>query len=380
MNGKCLTFDAEYLQWRADMRERKIQRQTLRLIDANLNRAREAVRVIEDIVRFRMDDAAIYGSLRKIRLGLGDFASTLGIAPAALLAARRSSADVGREALHRTSKIAPDDPTQIISRNFARLQEALRSLEETARAVQPAASADLQAWRFAAYDLQQACVLTLTRQSLLENRRLYALLSEKFSPKGAERTARLLLKGGVDIIQIREKAMSVANLIEHTKKIAAMCRRAGAISIANDRVDVAMAADADGVHLGPEDMPIAQARSILGANKIIGATTRSLAMARRAVRAGADYVAIGPARRSSVAAHKKPISAATLQAVLREIKIPVFVIGGIDSKNLPDIMKSGVRRIAACTALTAAGDPAAAARFFLKKLSQQVPVRSQGKI
>ncbi len=360
------------------MRERQIQPQTLRLIDANLNRAREAVRVIEDVVRFGMDDAAAYDSLRSIRLGLGDFARTLGIDPAALLAARRSSADVGRGAAHRKSKNAPDDEAQIISRNFARLQEALRSLEETARAVQPNAGAVLQAWRFAAYDLQKSTVLALTRRSLLEGKRLYALLSEEFSPRGAERTARLLLRGGVDIIQIREKDMGAAELVAHAKKIVALCRRAGAISIVNDRPDIALAADADGVHLGPEDMPVAEARRIMGANKIVGATTRSLATARRAVRDGADYVAIGPVQKSNVAAEKVPISDSTLRAVLREIKIPVFAIGGIDAKNLPGIVKSGVRRVAACAALTAAGDPEAAARIFLKKLSKHGSCRESG--
>ena len=354
------------------MRERQIKPQTLRLIDANLNRAREAVRVVEDQIRFGLDDAAAYKTLREIRLGLGAGAALLGVEQSALLAARRSSHDVGREAAHRKTKNSPTTTaTEIVARNFARLQEALRSLEETARAVRPAASAKFQSWRFAAYDLQQSVVLALTRRSLLADKRLYALLTEEFAPLGAVRTARALLKGGVDIIQIREKEMGTADFVAHAKKIVALCRKFGAVSIVNDRVDVALAAGADGVHLGAEDMAVADARAIMGADKIIGASSRSLAMARRAVAAGADYVAIGPARHSGVATNKKPIAESTLRAVVRNINVPVFAIGGIDAKNLAAVVKSGARRVAACTALTAAGDPAAAARVFLRKLSKK---------
>ncbi len=241
----------------------------LRRIDANLNRAREAARVVEDIARFSLDDVGTYKALRNIRLGLGRFAEKAHINSEALLAARRSARDVGKKAAHRKSKNSSDDEAQTVSRNFARLQEAIRSLEECARSVAPHTCALLQSWRFRAYDLHKKVSLTLGRRSRLEGARLYALLTARLAPLGLERTARLLLKGGVDIIQVREKSMSDSDLIIAAGQIAKMCRAAGAISIIHDRPDIAMAAGADGVHLGAEDMPIAGARAVMGEGAII---------------------------------------------------------------------------------------------------------------
>ena len=340
----------------------------LRLLDANLNRAREAARVVEDIARFCLDDGTAYRRLREIRLGLGRFADSAGLDGALVLAARDTGRDVGREAPHRKTPGSADDVESVAALNFARLQEALRSLEEISRVIAPKASARLQSYRFAAYALHKGVSTALRRRGMLDGTRLYALLTGRLAPKGLERTARLLLRGGVDIIQLREKSLADRELLGAAAKVAALCRRAGALCIVNDRPDIALAADADGVHLGGEDLPVRDARRVLGEAKVIGVSTRSLAGARRAERDGADYVAIGPVYKSRVAAGKRPISPAVLRAVARSIRIPVFAIGGIDSGNLPAVLKSGINRVAACTALIAAKEPDAAARKFKRIL------------
>ena len=142
--------------------------------------------------------------------------------------------------------------------------------------------------------------------------------------------AKLAMKGGADIIQLRDKNLSTSELIEIAKKISVLCKKKNVLFLVNDRVDVAMVSDADGVHLGQEDIPIKDARKLLGKNKIIGGTAHNMKEAIACEKAGADYIGFGHIF-PTASKHKpdKPKGTAQLEEIVKKIKIPVIAIGGI---------------------------------------------------
>ena len=173
------------------------------------------------------------------------------------------------------------------------------------------------------------------------------------------------LAGGVRLIQLREKEMPMPDFLRLATQIRARTASAKALLIINDRLDVALAVGADGVHLGQADFPIAPARR-LAPDLIIGASTHSPAEAQAAEHAGASYINVGPLFPTQT----KQISGEFLgleglSKIARHVTIPWTVMGGIKQKHIPDLLKAGARTIAVVTAVTAAADPAQAARNLL---------------
>ena len=175
--------------------------------------------------------------------------------------------------------------------------------------------------------------------------------------------AKLAVEGGADVIQFRDKKRPAGELIDIAASIRDVCRGAGAAFIVNDRIDVAIAIDADGVHLGQSDLPIAEARKLLGPGKIIGGTASNVEDALEAQRDGADYVGFGHIYPTS--SKDKPTPAKgpeALLAVVGAVSIPVVAIGGITAENLPAVVETGVHGVAVIGAVCASEDPRGAAR------------------
>jgi thiamine-phosphate pyrophosphorylase len=173
------------------------------------------------------------------------------------------------------------------------------------------------------------------------------------------------LAGGVRLIQLREKEMPMPDFLRLAKHLRARTAQAGALLIINDRVDVALAVGADGVHLGQTDFPIAPARR-LAPDLIIGASTHSPAEAQAAERAGASYINIGPLFPTQTKTWSGEfIGLEGLGKIARLVTIPWTVMGGIKPEHLPALIQAGARTIAVVTAITAADDPAQAARDLL---------------
>jgi thiamine-phosphate pyrophosphorylase len=186
-------------------------------------------------------------------------------------------------------------------------------------------------------------------------------------------------RGGVRVVQVREKGVPDAELLAATLDLAAAAREAGALLLVNDRVEVALAAGADGVHVGPSDMDPATARVLLGPDRIVGVTTHDLAQANRAVAAGADYVGIGPVFPTGTKG--VPVLAIGPEAagrVARAIPVPAFAIGGIAPGNAGRLRAAGCGRVAACAAILGAADPEAAARGILEALAPSGSASSSG--
>lgn len=154
--------------------------------------------------------------------------------------------------------------------------------------------------------------------------------------------ARMAIKGGADVIQFRDKTMPTGEMIETAKELKKICSKAGVLFIVNDRVDVALVSGADGVHLGKDDIPVKEARKILGRNKIVGNTAHNLKEAKEAQKNGADYIGFGHIYLTASKLKKTPpVGVEQLRKVVCRIKIPVLAIGGIGQDNISEVMKSG---------------------------------------
>ena len=170
--------------------------------------------------------------------------------------------------------------------------------------------------------------------------------------------ARMAIKGGAGMIQFRDKSMPTGVLVETAISLSKLCKKHSVTFIVNDRVDVAMLSDADGVHLGMEDIPVNDARKLLGGKKIIGATAHTLSEAKIAVREGADYIGFGHIYATgSKIRTTKPVGVRKLTEICRKVKLPVIAIGGISSVNAADVMEAGAYGFAVIGSVLRSNNP-----------------------
>ncbi|AVX20102.1 MULTISPECIES: thiamine phosphate synthase [Carboxydocella] len=171
------------------------------------------------------------------------------------------------------------------------------------------------------------------------------------------------LVGGATVIQLREKNLSGRELVAAGLALKELAHRYGATFIVNDRVDIALAVDADGVHLGQDDLPVTMARQIMGPDKIIGLSTHSWEQALAASKLPVDYIGVGPVfPTSSKPDAEKPVGLSLVQRVARELSVPFVAIGGINAGNIQQVLAAGARNVAVISAVVAAPDVTAAAR------------------
>ena len=333
-------------------------RSVYRILDANLNRAREALRVLEDIARFHHDDAAAAATLKEARHALDARARPLS---RDLLLARDSANDVGRDGDRPVD--GPRPLRDVAAANLKRAGEALRTVEEIAKGRHPELSREAHRRRFQLYTLEKEMGDPRRR---LDAARLYVLLDPSVTSRPLPRVAEEAVRGGAEILQLRQKPRVDLGLAKAIRAAAP-----DTLFIVNDRPDVALASGADGVHLGLEDMPVADARR-LGVG-IIGATTHSLAEARRAKAEGADYLSCGPMFATPLKPDLSPRGFSYLPA-LKKLGLPFFCIGGITRKNATPMLV----RAAVCAGVIAAPDAAAAARAIRARLISGTPGRSPG--
>jgi len=227
----------------------------------------------------------------------------------------------------------------------------------------------------------------MAKNELLNNMKLYVLISSNIAIKTVQETARLVIEGGADVIQLREKTMSDGDFISFAREICniiEICRgrrpparqgRSGGFAptlIINDRVNVAKEVNADGVHLGQHDMGISEARDIIGNDKIIGISTHNIEQARQAQKDGADYIAIGPIYHTETKVYEPPVGPGLIQEVAKEINIPFVAIGAITLDNLEEVLKAGATSVAVCSAIISSKNILSSTKQFKNKLSIEV--------
>tara|TARA_Y100000766_G_scaffold9378_2_gene6992 strand:- start:458 stop:1666 length:1209 start_codon:yes stop_codon:yes gene_type:complete len=344
-----------------------------RTLDASANRSAEAVRVLEDILRFCLNDAFLSQEAKAIRHELAVIFSREDFQPRIRL--RDVLRDVGVSTT--VAKTPPrTEMKHVFAANAARASQSIRSLEECSRLVVPAVTAAFEQLRYRIYTLEKAAMTIIISENRLADISLCVLLDVDRPKTEFKTLVGQLLTAGVNMIQLRDKKANTSLLCERTKTITQQARQyaestAGkkCIVLVNDRADVAVAANADGVHLGETDLPVNLARKVCGHEFIIGRTAHSIDEAKQAVLDGADYLGVGPCYPSNTKQFKEFATDTFLRDVSEEIRLPVFAIGGITADNLDRLVRLGVKRVAIASSITDAANPGEESRLICSLLS-----------
>ena len=352
-----------------------------RTLDASANRSAEAVRVLEDVLRFCLNDAFLSQEAKAIRHELAVIFAREDFQP------RTRLRDVLRDVGVSTTVAKTPPRTEIkhvFAANAARASQSIRSLEECSRLVVPAVTAAFEQLRYRIYTLEKAAMTIIISENRLADISLCVLLDVDRPKIEFKMLVGQLLAAGVNMIQLRDKKANTSLLCERTKTITQQARQyaestAGkrCIVLVNDRADVAVAANADGVHLGETDLPVNLARKVCGHDFIIGRTAHSIDEAKQAVLDGADYLGVGPCYPGNTKQFKEFATDTFLRYVSEEIRLPVFAIGGITSDNLDRLVRLGVKRVAIASSITDAADPGKESRLISSLLSATQGNQSQ---
>ena len=382
-----------------------------RILDANLDRAREGMRVLEEWCRFGLNNEAMTARFKHLRQSIAQWHTV------EIRLTRDTPGDLGTALTHPQEEVR-ESLINVLQANFARVQEALRVLEEYGKLYSAEMSAACKQMRYELYTLDSQVLDDLLKaqsfsshslssqpfspQSLSSesfiarsdpsNTVLYKELSVPATPAFQERYERLLrshtylvtspvpdllgtvelaLKGGIAIVQYREKTANDDERLKIAKEMRSLCHQYDALFIVNDRVDIAAAADADGVHLGQQDLPMEAARQILGPDKIIGRSTTNPSELERALNEKADYIGVGPVHATPTKPGKAASGDEYVRYAAQHATMPWFAIGGLNADNLAPTLEAGATRIAIVRAIMQADDPTAIAQSLVEQTKQQ---------
>lgn len=337
-----------------------------RIIDANLNRASEAARILEEIARFLLEDKELSEKLKNIRHKINsaqeeNYGEYLG--------ARDTENDIGVDIINATDRTNVES---IFKANIKRLQQALRTLAEYS-GMAPEMAKMFEKLRYSSYTLEKIMWEKLKEkfnQIKLSDKKLYLVTnSDQFESEDKFLDAiASALEGGVDILQLREKNMTANRILKLGKKIKQLCSQYDVTFIINDRVDIAAILEADGVHLGQDDLDVKSARDILGTNAIVGVSTHAPEQALKAVEEGADYIGVGPVFATPTKQGRIPVGLEYVKWASENISIPAFAIGGIDLQNVTEVLDFGIKKVAVVRAIINAESPQKAAEEFIKQI------------
>jgi len=325
-----------------------------RILDASANRCREGLRVVEDYARMILNDAHLSRQIKETRHALAPLLSHLRLDEA--IQARDTEHDVGTS-IHTAFEMARPSAWSVAVANIKRVQESLRTLEEYGKTVNSMASAGIGALRYRFYTIEKALFATQGAVERLRDCQLYLLVTDEMCPKGVGPVVKAALRGGVDVVQLREKGMPDRRRLETAKWIRQWTAEAGALFMMNDRPDLACLADADGVHVGQGDLSVHEARKIIGGNKLVGVSTHAIEQARQAVLDGADYLGVGPIFASRTKTFEEFAGLNYVAQVAAEVSLPAFGIGGIGIDNIEQVLAAGARRVAVSSEICQAESP-----------------------
>jgi len=342
-----------------------MQTEIARMLDANLNRAREGLRVAEDFARFVVEDRRLAEQAKLFRHALADAARTLEAAGReSLLAARDTAGDVGA-AVRTESETTRAAPADVAAAAAKRVGEALRVLCEFAKLANPAVAEQLEQLRYRFYDWEK-WLASAGDRGRIRRARVYLLLTQRLCRGGDfQSAARVAIDAGIDAIQLREKELPDGQLLDRAAWLVELCRPAGVLSVINDRPDIARLAGADGVHVGRDDLPVPAARRIVRPTQFIGTSTHAPDQLEDAIAAGADYVALGPMFPTTTKPQYAVAGVDYARAAVARLDglgVPHVAVGGINPDNAARLAAAGVRCVAVSSAILGAHDIAAAVR------------------
>ena len=334
------------------------------IIDANLDRAREGLRVLEDWARFGLES-------KDIVIKIKNFRQILGKNHLEIYKKSRNYVEDHCKGLSHAEQNFRESPEKIISSNSARVQEALRVIEEFSRVHNKNLSEVAANIRYEIYTLEVDLLNINIRNRaklIISENNLYAITDEK---ENLLEIIEKLLIGGVKIIQQRFKKGNDKEHLKEAIRIKNLCKKYNSLFIVNDRIDIALASNADGVHLGQDDIDIKTARKLLGFSKIIGISANNPTDISKAINNGCDYIGIGPVFKTVTKKNKEPLGTEKIKALTKDINIPWFAIGGINKANISTLINNGIMKAAIVSGLFNSEDPEEEAIIILKELSHE---------
>lgn len=330
------------------------ERAVYRILDANLDRAREGLRIIEEWCRFGLNHQPLTEQLKQLRQSLAQWHTP------EIRMARDTPGDAGTSLTHPQEE-ERSSIGAVLQANFCRIQEALRVLEEYGKLYRRDFATACKAMRYEIYTLESQL---LGRQRLQQlNRALTYLIT---SPRDNLLTVvEAALQGGVTLVQYRDKHTDDCIRIQLAQDLKDLCHRYGALFLVNDRVDLAVAVDADGVHLGQTDLPIEVARRLLGGDRIIGRSTTNPEEMQRAIAEGADYIGVGPVFSTPTKPDKAAAGLDYVRYAAKHSTVPWYAIGGINTENLNQVLQAGAERVAVVRSILEAENPTLISQYFV---------------
>jgi thiamine-phosphate pyrophosphorylase len=372
----------------------------LRIVDANLNRASEGLRVVEEHCRFALTDRHLTECCKQLRHDLA--AAAVAFDERQLHAARETQADVGTS-ITTAGEGSRDSLAHIVVANWQRVEQSLRAIEEYAKLLVPAIAPRIESLRYRAYTLAKACTSTANSQQRLAGARLYVLIDGGLSECSFAERAAELIAAGVHVLQLRDKSLDDRTLLERARLLrriiderCASARREPRppgseprtlnlepsspqpLLILNDRPDLAVLARADGVHVGQDELSVHDVRQIVGPDLLVGVSTHTIEQARQAVLDGASYLGCGPTFPSGTKHFDHFPGLDFLRQVAAEIALPSFAIGGITAENLPQVLATGFTRAAVSGVIAASRDASVAVETFFAVLNETQRHRGHG--
>ncbi len=336
-----------------------------RILDANLDRAREGLRIIEEWCRFGLNHAALTEECKRLRQELAQWHTDK------IRSARNTPGDPGTDLTHEREEHRRSI-SQLLQVNLCRIEEALRVLEEYGKLEDVEMGRVCKQMRYRVYTLESQLMAYRRHQQLLEAR-LYLVTSPM---EELLEVVEAALQGGLKLVQYRDKSAEDGERLVRALGLRQLCDRYGALFLVNDRVDLALAVEADGVHLGQQDLPIAVARDMLGSQKIIGRSTTNPEELKRAIAEGADYVGVGPVFATPTKPNKAAAGYDYIRYAAQHCPIPWFAIGGIDVNNFNEVLEGGAGRIAVVRAIMEAEQPTLVTQYFLSQLTRMETMKA----
>ncbi len=334
------------------------------IIDANLDRAREGLRVLEDWARFGLGDNDYVTRIKNFRQILGK--NHLDI-----YKETRNHIEDQSKGLTHFEQFNRTTPAQIISSNAGRVQEALRVVEEFSRLHNHELSKIASEIRYEIYTLE-IDLLSLSKfkksEEILKENDLYVITAQR---ENLLEIIEEILIAGVKIIQYRFKQGTDKDHLREAIQIKNLCKRYNSLFIINDRIDIALASNADGIHLGKDDLDLKTARKLLGYSKIIGISANNEIDISNALKDGCDYIGIGPVFETATKKEKKPLGIEKIKNLTKDLNIPWFIIGGVTKNNISYLKSNGFKKVALVSQIMNSEDPKEDAIMILKELSHE---------
>ena len=265
----------------------------------------------------------------------------------------------------------------ILVANARRVQESLRTLEELSKVPDTTAklnSGKFKQARFNLYTIEQKLLSKLLRQDKLKHiSGLYVIIdTQALKGRYHIEVAGQAIRGGARVIQLRDKIQSKEKLLPVAQQLRTLCAEQNVLFIINDYLDVALGTDADGLHLGQDDLPFTEARRLLPLGKILGCSTTTVEQATKAQSEGADYIAVGAiyptSSKTSTTTPAKVVGLEILRQVKQAITLPLVAIGGINKDNVTEVIAAGADAAAVISAVLATEDPEKASRLIVERI------------